>query len=297
MAILAYENVSKSFGKRRAVEGVDLEVLEGEVLGLLGPNGAGKTTLIRMAFDIIRPDSGELRLFGAPLTRSAIDRVSYLPEERGLSKNARVIDMMVYLGRLKGLKKSSAKSAARSWLRKFDLDGVEREPVNALSKGMSQKVQIASCLMTDPELCVLDEPFSGLDPVNAAIVEELILERKKNGQTTVLSTHRMNQVEALCDRVALIHKGERVVYGALSDVRARYGARDYFVGFDGVLPALSMVQEVDHGDQFLRLRLSEGYSANDLLSALIQHGNVRHFERAEATMDEIFVSAVRGNTH
>ncbi len=216
--VLEFANVGKTFGKTEALRGVSLSVHSGEIFGLLGPNGAGKTTLIRIGLDILRPDHGTVTLFGSPLHRDTLDRVAYLPEERGLYKKTKVVDALVYFGRLKGLTRRAAKAATAHWLDKVGMSHVARQNVETLSKGMSQKVQLAATLLSEPELCVLDEPFSGLDPLNVDLVKRLIQERRNKGQTTILSTHMMSQVEALCDRVALIHAGERVIYGPLNEV-------------------------------------------------------------------------------
>ncbi|MBW2465157.1 MAG: ATP-binding cassette domain-containing protein, partial [Deltaproteobacteria bacterium] len=203
MSELGFEDVHKSYGDFHALRGISLEVRRGEVFGLLGPNGAGKTTLIRIALDIIRPDRGLVTLFGRALDRDDLDRVTYLPEERGLYQRQRVIDVMAYFAQLKGLSRVEALRRAGLWLEKVGLAGHERDRVDRLSKGMGQKVQIASTLLPEPDLCVLDEPFSGLDPVNVQLVKDLIVERRDRGQATILSTHMMNQVDALCDRVAM----------------------------------------------------------------------------------------------
>src|SRR5919109_4028938 len=222
MAILAFHDIVKSYGTTMALRGVSLDVGAGEIFGLLGPNGAGKSTLIRILMDIIRPDSGEVCVFGEPRTRAHLDRLGYLPEERGLYTKLTVIDVMVYFGTLKGLSRPEARRRALEWLTRVELPHVASWKIDRLSKGMSQKVQIAAILLSDPELCVLDEPTTGLDPINVRLVQELLIERRRKGRTTILSTHQMNQVEALCDRVALIHQGRLMVYGAVGEVRQRY---------------------------------------------------------------------------
>jgi ABC-2 type transport system ATP-binding protein len=206
MSIVAFSDLTKSYGETPALRGVSFDVPSGEIFGLLGPNGAGKSTLIRILMDIIRPDGGEVRLFGELRTREHLDRLGYLPEERGLYTKMPVIDVMTYFGALKGLSRAEAHRRALVWLEKVELPHVAAWKIERLSKGMSQKVQIAATLLSDPDVCVLDEPTTGLDPVNVRLVQDLLLERRKNGRTTILSTHQMNQVEALCDRVALINQ-------------------------------------------------------------------------------------------
>src|SRR5262245_58478770 len=207
MVVLSFANLKKSYGNTEALRGVSFDVPAGEVFGLLGPNGAGKTTLIRILMDIIRPDSGSITLFGRTHTADGLDDVTYLPEERGLYIKHRVIDVLTYFGTLKGLARREARDRSKSWLERMGLGETASWRVSRLSKGMSQKVQVAATLLPKPKLCVLDEPFSGLDPVNVRLVQDLIAERRQAGMTTILSTHQMNLVDALCDRVALIDHG------------------------------------------------------------------------------------------
>jgi ABC-2 type transport system ATP-binding protein len=295
VGVLAYRGVSKRFGQHTALEGVSLEVQPGEVFGLLGPNGAGKTTLIRIGLDILRADDGDVTLFGAAPTPKTLDRTAYLPEERGVYRRAKVRELLAYLGRLKGLKGTAARTAADHWLERVGLSRVAGQRVESLSKGMTQKVQVAACLMTDPELCVLDEPFSGLDPVNVALVTDLIEERRRNGQTTVLSTHMMHQVEALCDRVALIHCGNLVVYGQLDEIRQRYSPNEVIVWTAMDLVALG-VQATAHKTGGWRIELPPSATPADYLDELVRNGvPIDRYEPLVARMDEIFVHLVGGS--
>ena len=276
------------------LEGVSLEVQSGEVFGLLGPNGAGKTTLIRVGLDILRADEGEVTLFGAAPNPKTLDRTAYLPEERGVYRRAKVRELLVYLGRLKGLKRAAARAAADHWLERVGLSRVAGQRVESLSKGMTQKVQIAACLMTDPELCVLDEPFSGLDPVNVGLVTDLIEERRASGRTTVLSTHMMHQVEALCDRVALIHHGTLVVYGQLDEIRRRYSPNEVIVWTAMDLVALG-VQATQHKPGGWRVELPPSATAAGYLAELVRIGvTIDRYEPLVARVDEIFVHLVGG---
>ncbi|MBW1754928.1 MAG: ATP-binding cassette domain-containing protein [Deltaproteobacteria bacterium] len=294
MGVLEYRGVSKRFGQHRVLEGVSLEVQSGEVFGLLGPNGAGKTTLIRIGLDILRADEGEVTLFGAAPNPKTLDRTAYLPEERGVYRRAKVRELLVYLGRLKGLKRAAARAAADHWLERVGLSRVAGQRVESLSKGMTQKVQIAACLMTDPELCVLDEPFSGLDPVNVGLVTDLIEERRASGRTTVLSTHMMHQVEALCDRVALIHHGTLVVYGQLDEIRRRYSPNEVIVWTAMDLVALG-VQATQHKPGGWRVVLPPSATAAGYLDELVRNGvTIDRYEPLVARMDEIFVHLVGG---
>lgn len=287
--------MAKAYGDTVALDGVSFDVGAGEIFGLLGPNGAGKSTLIRILMDIIRADRGAMRVFGEPHRRVHLDRIGYLPEERGLYMRQKVLDVMVYLGRLKGLDRRQARSRSITWLERFDLGHVARWRVERLSKGMTQKVQIATVLLCEPDICVLDEPFSGLDPVNVRLVEELIGERQAAGRTTILSTHQMGQVESLCDRVVMIHRGRRVVYGVVDEVRRAHSLPE--VGLDTTaesLPQLDGVESVTvERPGKMRLLLEPSTDPQAVLSALVAAEiPIDRFERILAPMAEIFIRVV-----
>jgi ABC-2 type transport system ATP-binding protein len=295
MVILAFDNIAKSYGDNPALRGVSFEVHAGEIFGLLGPNGAGKSTLIRILMDIIRADSGEVRVFGEPRKREHLDRLGYLPEERGLYTKLTVSDVMTYFGALKGLSRAEARRRSADWLARVELPHVAGWKIDRLSKGMSQKVQIASVLLADPELCVLDEPTTGLDPVNVRLVQDLLLERRRNGRTTILSTHQMNQVEALCDRIAMINRGQLMVYGPVDEVRRHHSLPEVRVHARGALPTVPAVASViDDGAGSWRLMLAEGSAPSDALSTLVGAGAViDRFEPMLAPMEDIFLRIVR----
>ena len=294
MSIVAFSGLTKSYGQTPALRGVSFDVPQGEIFGLLGPNGAGKSTLIRILMDIIRPDSGEVRLFGEPRTREHLDRLGYLPEERGLYTKLPVVEVMTYFGALKGLSRAEAHRRALVWLEKVELPHVATWRIERLSKGMSQKVQIAATLLSDPEVCVLDEPTTGLDPVNVRLVQDLLLERQKSGRTTILSTHQMNQVEALCDRVALINRGELMVYGAVDEVRRRYSRPEVRVHARGTLPTVPMAASTtQEEDGSWRVTLGNGSEPPDLLRALVGAGaSIDRFDQVLAPMEDIFLRVV-----
>jgi ABC-2 type transport system ATP-binding protein len=294
MIILSFDRLSKQYGQTTALSDVSFDVPNGEIFGLLGPNGAGKSTLIRILMDIIRADSGVVRVFGEPRRREHLDRLGYLPEERGLYTKQTVIDVMMYFGSLKGLARADARKRALEWLEKVELPQVASWKIDRLSKGMGQKVQIASVLLSDPELCVLDEPTTGLDPVNVRLVQELLIERRSRGRTTILSTHHMNQVETLCDRVALIHKGRLMVYGEVGEVRRRYSLPEVLVRANGPLPSVPLVASAsESGDGTWRLRLADGAPPSEVLTALVARGAViDRFEPALAPMEDIFLRVV-----
>jgi len=294
MTIVSFDGLTKSYGRTPALQGVSFDVAPGEIFGLLGPNGAGKSTLIRILMDIIRPDEGQVRIFGHPRTRDDLDRLGYLPEERGLYTKLSVIDVMTYFGALKGLSRAEARRRGLEWLVKVDLPDVASWKIQRLSKGMSQKVQIAAALLSDPELCVMDEPTTGLDPVNVRLVQDLLIERRKAGRTTILSTHQMNQVETLCDRVALIHRGRLMVYGAVDEVRRRYSRPEVRVDVRGPLPAIPQTTgAVQASDGGWRITTAHGSEPSDLLRALVGAGAaVERFEPLLAPMEDIFFSIV-----
>jgi len=295
LSLLAFDDVHKSYGDTVALRGVSFEVRPAEVFGLLGPNGAGKTTLIRILMDILRADRGTIRLFGEPRRREHLDRVGYLPEERGLYTKQPVLEVMTYFGALKGLARGEARRRARVWLERMSLAETAKWRVERLSKGMSQKVQIAATLLSDPEICVLDEPRSGLDPVNARLVDDLIRERRERGRATILSTHQMNQVETLCDRVALIDHGRLMVYGAVQEVRERYSLPEVRVQAAARPPLVRGVEEVigEIGGSW-RLKLTGERGPADVLTDLVSAGaRVERFEKVLTPMEDIFVRVVR----
>jgi len=294
-SLLAFEDIHKSYGDTVALRGVSLDVGRGEVFGLLGPNGAGKTTLIRILMDIIRADRGSVSLFGGPFRRALLDRIGYLPEDRGLYTKQTVRDVMTYFATLKGLGRAEARARSAEWLAKVGLAEVAPWRIERLSKGMSQKVQLAATLQTSPELCVLDEPFSGLDPVNVRLVQDLIRQRRAAGMTTILSTHQMNMVEALCDRVALIDRGQMMVYGEVAEVRRRYSLPEVRVKVEGDLPELEPVEKaVRENGSVWRLLIRQGGRPGDVLEGLVRAGaSVEHFEQVLTPMEEIFVRVVQ----
>jgi ABC-2 type transport system ATP-binding protein len=295
MAILTFEQIEKSYGRTPALRGVSFDVQAGEIFGLLGPNGAGKSTLIRILMDIIRADRGTMTVFGGPRRREHLDRLGYLPEERGLYTKLPVIDVMTYFGALKGLSRQEARARSMAWLEKVELPQVATWRVDRLSKGMSQKVQIASVMVSDPEICVLDEPTTGLDPVNVRIVQDLLIERQKRRLTTILSTHHMSQVEALCDRIAMIDRGRLVVYGAVDEVRRRHSLPEIRVHGRTPLPTVPEVTRVvQEQDGTCRLTLLDGVAAADVLRSLVNAGAViDRFEPVLAPMEEIFLHVVK----
>ncbi|HZJ02345.1 MAG TPA: ATP-binding cassette domain-containing protein, partial [Thermoleophilia bacterium] len=238
---VSVRNLAKSFGSVRAVQDVSFDVYPGEIFGLLGPNGSGKTTTIRMMLDIFEPDTGTVQVLGGTLDQARKDRVGYLPEDRGLYKDQKLDTVLTYLGRLKGLDGPTVAERLESWLRRLDLLEHREKKVQELSKGMQQKAQVIATLLHDPDLIVVDEPFSGLDPVNTRIIEEVFDEQRAAGKSIIMSTHQMYQVEALCSRIALINQGEVVLYGEVEEIRRRFAGNAVVVQGEGSFADLAGV--------------------------------------------------------
>lgn len=288
--------LAKAFGPTQAVRDVSFEVHRGEIFGLLGPNGAGKTTIIRMILDIYKPDRGEICVLGGPMTESRKERIGYLPEERGLYKDLRVEECVLYLAELKGLSRAEAKKRADAYFERLGLAAEKRKKVSEFSKGMQQKVQIITTLIHEPELIIIDEPFSGLDPVNTRLVQDLLLEEHRKGTTIVMSTHQMYQVEEMCDRLVLINKGESVLYGGVDEIRRRYADNAVRVTLHGTLPDIPGVVETSRKGNTHTLALPKDMSSQVVLAHLAAAPDVvvESFEVALPTMDDIFVRVVSG---
>ena len=299
MSTITVNHVAKAFGSAQAVRDVSFEVLPGEIFGLLGPNGAGKTTSIRMILDIFKPDHGNISVFGTTAGQISAnrDRIGYLPEERGLYKDARLEDCVLYLAELKGVARAEAKLRALRYFEQFDLMPHRKKKISELSKGMQQKVQIISTLIHQPALVIIDEPFSGLDPVNTRLVQEVLLREREHGTSIVMSTHQMYQVEEMCDRLVLINKGESVLYGAVNEVRRRYASHSVRVTAQGTLPTISGVTETERKGNTHTLKLPPNISSQEFLLILAAEPNllIESYELAIPTMDDIFVRVVGGN--
>jgi ABC-2 type transport system ATP-binding protein len=290
--VISLDNVTKSYDGVTAVSGVSLNVREGAILGLLGPNGAGKTSTIRMVMNILVPDEGSIRVFGQPVTGEARRSIGYLPEERGLYPRMDVLSVIVFLAALRGLSEHEAKTRATAWLERLELKDWADKKVRDLSKGMQQKVQFIAAVLHKPKLMILDEPFSGLDPVNAAMVKDIMLELRGQGSTIVLSTHLMEQVERMCDSICLINKGHKILDGDLRAIKQSYGkntVRIEFSGPDGFLahPAVASVNRFGTGAE---LKLKPGADAQEILKAALQSGaRIDHFEQLEPSLNDIFI--------
>jgi ABC-2 type transport system ATP-binding protein len=288
------EHLRKSFGSFVAVNDVSLRVPRGSIYGFLGPNGAGKTTTIRMMMSIFYPDAGTISILGQPNSEHIKDRLGYLPEEKGLYKNMKAGELVTYFGRLKGMSKADARRRGDELLRKFGLGDWINAKCKALSKGMGQKVQILATLMHDPELVILDEPFSGLDPVNTEVVRDLVLDLKRNGKTVIFSTHVMEHAEQICDHVVLINRGRILLDGPITKVRAT-GGSTVQLDYDGdgqVLRNLTGVTRVNDAGKHAEFVLGPGHEADDILKQIVGKVKVRRFDTREASLHEIFVRAV-----
>ena len=285
--------VRKTFGAHTAVDDLDLEIEPGTVYGLLGPNGSGKTTTIRMMMGILLPDSGRVELFGGAPDFGRRSRVGYLPEERGVYEKMKVLDQLVFFGEIRGLARPLARTRAGEWLERLGLGEWASKKVQALSKGMQQKVQFISTVLHDPELLILDEPFSGLDPINQDVLEEIVLDEKERGKTILFSTHLMEQAERLCERVCLISRSRKVLDDDLKELKRRERSGIVAMEFDGEAPpvaAWSGVSEVDEAGEALHLTLSDGVKPDEILArAVAQEVSLRRFELLEPRLHEIFV--------
>lgn len=292
--MLKIEKLNKSYGANKALTDVDLNVSEGIVFGLLGPNGAGKTTLIRIINQIIDGDSGEVYIGGELLAPKHISQIGYLPEERGLYKKMKVWDQMLYFARLKGLSPQDAKIKIKYWLEKLEMETWKDKKIEDLSKGMAQKVQFISTIIHNPPLLILDEPFSGFDPVNAEIIKNEILELKTKGTTVILSTHRMESVELLCDQVAMINRSKKILDGSIKRVKAIYRPEVYSITLDHLTRDLPQewISKEDEGSYSFTLPLS-GKNPNELLNELMQYGQVNRFQELIPSMEEIFIHQVK----
>ncbi len=295
MPAIELSHLTKSFGSVRAVDDVSFSIEKGELFGLLGPNGAGKTTAIRCMLDIFKPDSGTVAILGGAMTEKKKDLIGYMPEERGLYQDIPLERCLAYLGSLKGLSQAQVKARAEDYLQRFDLAAHRHKKVKELSKGMQQKAQIIATLLHQPELLIVDEPFSGLDPVNTQMVKDLLREQRDQGVTVVLCSHQMHLVEELCDRIVLIDHGRVLIYGELADVRRRFSGNALLVHAGGSLPTLPGVERVETLNGAVKLHLAGGVKPQEILKRLVELDiPLDHFEIAMPTLDEIFIRVVQG---
>ncbi len=295
MNALEIEDITKRFGDFYAVKDLSLKIPQQTIFGLLGPNGAGKTTTIRMVMNIIIPDKGSIRVLDKKMDEAMKERIGYLPEDRGLYPKMKVGEHLYFLSELKGLKGQEARKRIDLWLERFDLTDWKLKKVEELSRGMQQKIQFIATVIHDPELIILDEPFSGLDPVNTKLFKDIMLEMKKNGRTIIFSTHRMEQVEMICDNICLINKAKMVLEGNLSHIKKQYGKNSVVLDYDGdasFIQSLPEIEKIDDYGKFMEIKLKEQTDPQELLNALVGKIRITKFEVMEPTLNAIFIEKV-----
>ena len=293
MLAVEVSHIAKSFADKVAVDNLSFSVAQGEMFGLIGPNGAGKTTTIRMMMDILRPDSGEVTILGEKLNEATKNRLGYLPEERGLYKKLKVLDSIVYLASLKGVDRHSATEKANELLTQTGMLASKNKKIEALSRGMGQIIQFIVTIIHDPQLLVLDEPFAGLDPVNTELLKGMLADLRNQGKAVILSTHQMNQVEELCDRILMINNGQDVLYGDLSEIKARYRGNSVVLDFEGELGEVAGVTGKRTHKGYTELMLDGTTTPQQVLAHLISRGMViNRFEVATPSLNEIFLKEV-----
>jgi ABC-2 type transport system ATP-binding protein len=298
MSIVQLKNIRKQYGSRMAVEGLSLNIEPGSMFGLLGPNGSGKTSTIRMMIGMTMPDYGSVSLFGRPFDRSMLGRIGYLPEERGLYKKMKVVDQLVFLGRLHGLDAGTARSRAVAWSERLQIADALAKKTEELSKGMQQKIQFIAALLHDPELIIMDEPFSGLDPVNAQLMMDVLVDQRAQGKSVLFSTHRMDQVEKFCDAIALISRGRLLLSGTMREVKSLYPRNRVQIAFSGNDCFLNHCSVADARlfEGLAELKLRDGADAQALLRFALEKGTeITRFELMEPTLEEIFIENVRAS--
>jgi ABC-2 type transport system ATP-binding protein len=297
--MLSIRHIEKQYAGHKALSDVSLEVESGQIFGLLGPNGAGKTSLIRIVNQITAPDSGEVYFNGEKLNQSHINRIGYLPEERGLYKKMEIGEQMIYLARLKGLSRDEAQKRLKFWFEKLGMETWWKKKIEELSKGMQQKAQFVATVLHEPDLIILDEPFSGFDPVNAELIKDEILELNRKGATILFSTHRMESVEELCDSIALINLSHKILDGKVKAIRNSYRNNTYVVeyggeklGLNGTQPFEVLSESIDDDRHTIKISLKAGNTSNDVLQYLIPRVSVHMLQEVIPSMNEIFIENV-----
>jgi ABC-2 type transport system ATP-binding protein len=298
MPIVELKNIRKVYDTKVAVEGLSLKIEPGTMFGLLGPNGSGKTSSIRMMIGMTVPDSGSVSLFDKPFSRASLCRVGYLPEERGLYKKMKVLDQLIFLGQLHGLSEGTARSRSLAWCERMQITEAIEKKTEELSKGMQQKIQFIAALLHEPELVIMDEPFSGLDPVNASLLMDTLLDLRREGKAVLFSTHRMDQVEKLCDAIALISRGKLVLSGSMREVKSRYPrnrVQAVFTGDDSFLRSPGVVEARNYSG-IAEITLRDEAVAQEVLAVAVAHGtHIVRFEVMEPTLEDIFIESVRAS--
>jgi len=295
MSVIEVRNINKSFGDTQAVRDVSFEVPEGRIFGLLGPNGAGKTTAIRIINHILIADSGSVKINGIEVSPQTQRMIGYMPEERGLYKKMKVGEQLIYLAQLKGLTHAEAKQTTKYWLDRFEASDWWNKEVGELSKGMSQKIQFIATIAHDPDLYIFDEPFSGLDPINSEMLKEIVIELREKGKTVLFSTHRMEQIEQMCDEICLFNNGKAVLKGNLRDIKQKFGKNTINIEFEGDHSFLDKLEDVrinNRSTNFAEIRVLNGQHMQEILKTAMDHAEIYKFERVEPSLTEIFISTV-----
>ncbi len=291
------DHILKAYGNRAVVNDVSFDVSEGEIFGLIGPNGAGKTTTIRMMMDIIKPDSGGIKILGEKLNEDSKNKIGYLPEERGLYKKLSIAESITYFAALKGVTSQTARGRGEELLKKAELLPHKNKRIEELSRGMGQIVQVIITIVHEPKLIILDEPFAGLDPVNTQLLKDLMIEMKNKGKTIIMSTHRMNDIEELSDRLLMINKGRTVLYGSLDEIKSRYRNNSVVVEYQGELGEIEGVTSLHRHNRAVELMLDDKTTPQMLLQRLVGKGiMINRFELSTPSLNEIFIR-VAGNEH
>ena len=297
-SFLKIDSICKSFDRFKAVDVLSLEVPAGSVYGILGPNGAGKTTTIRMILNIIIPDSGKIEIGGRPFSEELKKQIGYLPEERGIFKKMKILDLFGYFGELKGLSSRESKRRGAEWAERLDLKSWLGKKGEELSKGMQQKAQFICTVLHEPKLLILDEPFSGLDPINMDILKDIMLELKAKGSTVLFSTHLMDHAERLCEHICLINRGHKILDGPLKEIKSRYGKSSLAVSIEGdsaYLAGLAGVARVDDYGAYKEIRLANGGNSQKLLREISSRSMVHRFELMEPSLHNIFIETVKSS--
>jgi ABC-2 type transport system ATP-binding protein len=295
MTAIALFDVTKSFAEQPAVRSLSLAIPRGCIFGLLGPNGAGKTTTLRMVMNILGPDAGRIEILGAAADRAVRDRIGYMPEERGLYPRMTLEDQLLFMAELKGTRRADAARRLPAWLERMGLADKRRSKVNELSKGMQQKAQFIATVLHEPEVLILDEPMSGLDPVGANMMRDVLLDLKKQGCTLVLSSHQMETVERICEQIALIHRGSKILDGSVADVKRAHGKNTIALAYEGdgsFLAGLPGVRRVEDTGRFAEIHMHNGTDPQTILAAVASRLRVTRFEIVEPSLHEIFVERV-----
>jgi len=291
MKTLEVNKLFKSYAGKAAVKNLSFSVNPGEILGIIGPNGAGKSSTIKMILDFIKPDSGEIKIFGQQMNETLKNEIGYLPEERGLYKKLTAIDLIVYLATLKGMDKNTARNRANVLLKETGMLESKKKKNKEMSKGMGQIIQFIVTVIHDPKLIIMDEPFSGLDPVNTEIIKNIIRKLRDDGKTIILSTHQMNQVEELCDNVLMINKGHAVLYGDVNETKAGFTKNSVRIVIDGELKNLNGITNIKHNKEYIELELETGITPQNILDQIRKDGiNIKRFEVSTPSLHEIFLT-------